>query len=831
MIPAVFAAEEEEDLSAYILNHNVADDGYNGPNLQYFSPYVTDYSFDGIPTYIQSNIYSLYNTVTGEVVPAYCTDIEVGAYADRRYRRQNLEDSTYAASAAGQLRAIVLNGFYLPPISGETEEAHATRVAEKLQALGEASGVTDLTIGEAISATQTAIWQATHGSRLVYTDFVRTIYATKMPSASKYYDLCNEERVNGHIDYTVSPYGQIKLNADCDAWLCARIKAVYDYLLSLEPVAASHKTVSAASFTKLQDPRLQAQANGSYKVTVTATVDVEMAPEDSLTLTAELAGTYTASTALSNGAQTVTLTLNNVPADIASQNVYLTIEGLQTASDVFLYDAYGDREAAQSMVGMDSSQLPVKARVLATTDRVLSFEKTAPVATGTDTFAYLPLEGITFDIYLAATMEDYLSGKVTLPEAQDFKQPTLAQYTLITDADGRASIDLTKHNMPDGVYLVVEREHPAIVKPVDPFYVTVPATNAEGTGLIYNVLVQPKNDVKGNVLIEKDVTTIGNDRTTVGAYENHTWIITTNVPDDIAIGKSYVISDLLDNRLDYIGNLKVNLETEDGQTVLTTLAEGVDYQFHLNDVDSLAEGKPSDYFTISLTIEGMDKIADTIGSDNFAGYRIRVYFDAQINANAQMGEQIPNQADLRYTNSVNFDFHVKSDEPVVETGGASVLKVDASNSSRVLSGAVFQVYRKATAEEVASGEGIHYIPGISAPVVQVSFFDNVNMTGEKVASVTSGEDGVATIYGLAYGAYYLVETQAPEGYNLLKEAVTLTIDSTSHTAQSAVTVKNYSGAILPSTGGMGTWIFTISGIALISIAVVLFIFKKRNEYA
>ena len=134
-LTAVSFAAEEEDLSEYVLHHNVEGDGYDGPKLQYFSPYVTDYVFEGSPSYIQNNIFSLYNTVTKEVVPTYCTDIQVGALPDHRYRRQNLEDSTYAASAAGQLRAIVLEGFYLVPDSSETMDDHAVRVAEKLEKL------------------------------------------------------------------------------------------------------------------------------------------------------------------------------------------------------------------------------------------------------------------------------------------------------------------------------------------------------------------------------------------------------------------------------------------------------------------------------------------------------------------------------------------------------------------------------------------------------------------------------------------------------------------------------------------------------------------------
>lgn len=831
MTLAAFAEEVTDDIDTYVLHHNVSDDDYDGPNLQYFSPYVTDYTFDSEPSYIQCNIFSLYNTINGEVIPTYCTDIKVGALPDHRYRRLNLEDSTYAASAAGQLRAIMLKGFYIIPEPDETMDDHAVRVAAKLQELGVAAGVPDLTIGEAISGTQTAIWQAAHGSRLEFTDFVRTIYTTKLPSVAKYYDLCNEERENGHIDYTVSTYGQVTVDAECDARINARIKAVHDYLLSLEPVAASAKVASASSFVKLQEPVLELNTDGTYDVTVTTTVDVDMAAEDALTLSAALDDTYYTGTALSDGKQTVTLTIENVPADLASNNVVLSIDGNQTVSEVFLYDAYGGREAAQSMVGMDDSQLPVHASVLATTDRILNFYKTTPIATGTDSYVRHPLEGITFDIYFVATMEDYLSGNVMVPNPEEYDYPDLADYTVITDQDGRASVNFTQNGMPDGVYLVVEREHPAIKAPVDPFYVFIPTTNADGTGYDYEVTVQPKNDVKGSVRIEKDITSIGNDKSTVDAYADHTWIIGTNIPEDIANGKSFVISDTLDNRLDYVGNMKVNVETADGQSVVTTLTADTDYQLTVADVDSLTDGTPSDSFSIALTRVGMGKIADSIGDNSFDDYMLRVYFDAQINSNAEMGVEIPNQATLEYTNSVNFDFNVESDKPVVYTGAANLLKVDSANNTKVLPGAVFEVYRTATADEVAAGgDNITNIEGVAGAVVKVSFFDNAAMEGEKVTSVISDENGKVAIYGLAYGEYYLLETGAPAGYNLLEKAVVLTVDATTHTEEKVVTIENVSGAILPTTGGIGTTMYTVIGTVLVCASFLLLCVKKRKTY-
>ncbi len=822
---AVFSSAADEEYTpvyTYVLSYNVDDDGYDGANLQYFSPYVSDYIFDNSPSYIQSNIFSMYNTITNEVIPTYCTDIKVGALPDNRYRRLNLEDSTYAANAAGLLRAIVWNGFYIIPIANETMEAHAVRVDEKLQELGAAVGIPDLTIGEAISGTQTAIWQAAHGTRLEFPDFVRTIYTTKMRSATKYYDICNEERENGHIDYTVSSYGQVNLAPESDAYLNSRIKAVYDYLLALEPMAPKAKSVSAASFLNIQSPVVTQNGDGTYDVSVTTTVDVDMAAGDTLTISAVLDKTHYVSTALSDGKQVVRMTIENVPANIANNELTLAIDGYQTALDAFLYDALGDRETAQTMIGIDDSRMPVHAEVIATNERVLHFYKTTQIENGRH-----PLEGITFDIYLAAELDDYRHGLVELPEPEDFVCPNISDFVVITDKNGYATVNFTQHGMPDGVYLVVERPHPAIKAPVDPFYVFVPTTNAAGNGYDYEITVQPKNDVKGSVRIEKDINFIGNNSSTVDAYSNHTWIIGTNVPEDIYTGKSFVISDTLDNRLDYVGNVKVNVETADGETVLYTLAADTDYKVTVDDVDSLAEGNPSDFFSVELTKTGMGNIAMNIGDNNIDDCMLRVYFDAQINANAEMAEEIPNQASLKYTNSVNFVFDVESDKPVVYTGAANLLKVDSQDNSEVLSGAVFELYRAATAEEVAEGEGLITLDGYVEPMVKVSFFNNAAMKGDKVTAVTSDDNGKVAIYGLAHGKYILVETQAPSGYNLMGETLELTIDGNSHTAEKVVVIENINGVVLPSTGGAGTKLFTVIGAVLMLASFVLFYAKKR----
>ena len=106
---------------------------------------------------------------------------------------------------------------------------------------------------------------------------------------------------------------------------------------------------------------------------------------------------------------------------------------------------------------------------------------------------------------------------------------------------------------------------------------------------------------------------------------------------------------------------------------------------------------------------------------------------------------------------------------------------------------------------------------------------------KKTVITTNGN--TVTIKGLdADTTYYLWETKAPTGYNVLTSPITLTAtSSTSGEGDAAVTtysfadqtIKNNKGSVLPSTGGIGTTIFYIIGAILVIGAGVLLISRRR----
>ncbi len=109
-------------------------------------------------------------------------------------------------------------------------------------------------------------------------------------------------------------------------------------------------------------------------------------------------------------------------------------------------------------------------------------------------------------------------------------------------------------------------------------------------------------------------------------------------------------------------------------------------------------------------------------------------------------------------------------------------------------------------------------------------------TNEKITGEIKTVDGIAKFDGLAPGTYYVKETTAPDGYNLNSHVFPITIADNGTVSGTGVdgiqlTVTD-TKVIVPNTGGEGTLIFTIVGIALIACAAVLFIiYKKKNASA
>jgi len=116
-------------------------------------------------------------------------------------------------------------------------------------------------------------------------------------------------------------------------------------------------------------------------------------------------------------------------------------------------------------------------------------------------------------------------------------------------------------------------------------------------------------------------------------------------------------------------------------------------------------------------------------------------------------------------------------------------------------------------------------------VYRVATKDDVNT----ITEITTDATGAFTIQGLDSDTYYLTETAAPAGYNVLKSAIEVKVSDKGEVtyiydgveATGTVMVENNTGAELPSTGGIGTTIFYVVGGLLVVAAGVLLVTRKR----
>ena len=173
---------------------------------------------------------------------------------------------------------------------------------------------------------------------------------------------------------------------------------------------------------------------------------------------------------------------------------------------------------------------------------------------------------------------------------------------LKTAADGTATVK----NLVKGFYLVVEQLNNAdtVASVSFPFIVSIPMTNATGTGWIQNVFAYPKN---GSISIEKEI-----DRNAVFVGEEVNFTVTVSVPADIRTYGEFFMTDILDPALDYkTGSMQVYGMTSDSDAG-TLIAESTTTPAR----DNFTIGLPTTGNDNTLSVNFVKKASTVAGPQN-----------------------------------------------------------------------------------------------------------------------------------------------------------------------------------------------------------------------
>ena len=423
------------------------------------------------------------------------------------------------------------------------------------------------------------------------------------------------------------------------------------------------------------------------------------------------------------------------------------------------------------------------------------------------------------------------AGAATLKD--DHKSPAILQ-----DVDGTTEVSVK-----------LKSEYPTVEKKI------IPTTNTSG-GTSVGAIVDGSWD--GSHHMELDDPIDGEDNIApYGATDEKpasnaaigdivTYQLKSKVPD-MSGYKTYIFKfeDTLSKGLD----LKELVSVKVGNTTLTASSSG-------NNTYALKYTTNGDgTHTLTVTFNNfLDSFKDHVGEE------ITAVYTATLNKNAAVGiDPNTNKVKVEYSNDPSGTGTGKSEEveAKVYTFEFGIFKyslndgtVDEASNRNPLANAQFKLY----ADEAHNKE-IKLVEETGKVYRQAK-----DATETVVDYIETDATGRVTIKGLKEGTYYLAETKAPAGFNKLVgdikvEIGNLVYDTTDTTKlnsydvtytmpgkTSGTTVKveasvpkaeipvlNKAGSTLPSTGGMGTVVFTIAGAAIIGLMLVSSLVSKKRK--
>ena len=302
-----------------------------------------------------------------------------------------------------------------------------------------------------------------------------------------------------------------------------------------------------------------------------------------------------------------------------------------------------------------------------------------------------------------------------------------------------------------------------------------------------------------------------------------TYTVTGAIPDTTGYDSYvYKINDELTKGLDFVNNATGTACTDNKVAVKVAFTDGTD-----------ASTAPT---TAALATNNSKKMSLDLSTwvranQGNKGKAFTVTYYAKVNKDAEVTNN--NKASLEYGNNPSDTTTTTPSEAKTNTYPLDIKKINKKTSG-LLAGAKFSLYRSET--DAKNGENAITVTGSNGNYV----VDPVSTTTEFV-SVEKDLGGYnLRVNGLEAKDYWLVETQAPEGFNKLTDPIKVTITKDGDTNWTVkknntaeddkiIDVENSTGSLLPSTGGRGAIAFAVIAAILVFGVAVSFIRDKRKE--
>lgn len=186
--------------------------------------------------------------------------------------------------------------------------------------------------------------------------------------------------------------------------------------------------------------------------------------------------------------------------------------------------------------------------------------------------------------------------------------------------------------------------------------------------------------------------------------------------------------------------------------------------------------------------------------------------------------------DGSYKNEATSNYDSDPSEVIGRSGSLTIYKT--TNEEKVedrnpLTGAKFSIVKTVDGEADKSLEFVELEAGKYTLYTE----DTEIPEGKtKVTEVTVGADGKVLLKGLGAGTYKITETLAPEGYSINNNIPNARISAGENNENIEINVPDSKLSALPSTGGIGTTIFTIAGcLIMVTAAGLFFASRKRTN--